>query len=154
MAEFQGVNNTLRNGTPKEFVDAKDEGARIYCSYDEYTLSADLSSADVIRMMKIPAGARIHEVVIQHPDLDTSGGTLDIGWAASDDGGEAADVDGFFANLDVATAADVVLMSQAAAAPAGMFKEFSEEVEVQITIDGDTDATSGTIKLAIYYSQK
>ena len=129
-----------------------EQGGRVRCIYDTYELSADLSAADVINMGGlIPAGARIIDVYLAFDDLDTTGGTLDVGWAASADGGEAADADGFLANADVATAADVFKMSDNLAFGAGQFKKFTEPVQATVTVDGDTDATSGTISLAILY---
>lgn len=150
MATFYGSNATKRdNTTPVQMIEARDGYGKLRVLYDEYTLTADLASADVINMAKIPANARVLDVIVAYTDLDASGGTIDVGWAAGATGAEAADDDGFIANADVATAADVVKMSDNLANGAGQFKVFSEEVQVQVKIDGDTDATSGTIKLAV-----
>jgi hypothetical protein len=100
---------------------------------------------------KLPKGARVLEVWVKSADLDASGGTVDVGWLASDDGVESASVNGFMDALDVATAADVFLMSANAAAPAGMFKKFGAAVQPVITTDGDTDATTGDIEMCIMY---
>jgi hypothetical protein len=153
MATVYGVNaDKILVDNPSQKAGNGEVGGRIRCIYDEYALTADLAAADVIKMGGlIPAGARIMDVVVAFTDLDASGGTLDIGWQASDEGGEAADVDGFLANVDVATAADVVKMTDNLAFGAGQFKKFSEPVQAIVTVDGDTDATSGTVALAIYY---
>lgn len=153
MATFYGVNAKRHLDTvPSEKANNGEIGGRVRVIYDQFALSADLASTDVIEMGGlIPAGARVLDVVLAATDLDASGGTLDVGWKVSADGVEVADPDGFIANADVATAADVFKMSDNLAFGAGQFKKFSSAVQPIVTVDGDTDATSGTIALAIYY---
>lgn len=153
MATVYGNNaDKLLVDVPAQQLDAGDAGGRVRSIYDKYTLTADLASADVIKMgAKIPAGARVIECILKCADLDASGGTLDVGWEASADAVESANTSGFYSNVDVATAADVFLASQNAASPAGIMKKFSSAVQPIITVDGDTDATTGDIELVILY---
>lgn len=153
MASLYGVNATkLLVNNPPELSGKGESGGRMRVIYDTYTLTADTASADVLYMgALIPKGARVMEVMVKSADLDGSGGTLDVGWAASADGVEAVSASGFLANIDVATAADVFMMSENAAAPAGLHKQFTASCQPIITFDGDCDATSGSISIAIWY---
>ena len=152
MATKYGVNATKRdNQAIPQLIGPGEVRGGIDVSYDEYTLTADLASGDVIKMGKLPAGARVHNVVLEFDDLDGSGGTVDVGWEANSV--DSADADGFLANVDV-TSAGLVDMIDDQPTVDGLFKQFSPlggETQISITMDGDTDATTGTIKLAVYY---
>lgn len=152
MATVYSTEYTLINNVPSEKIDCDKMYGKVRLLYASYTLTADLASGDVIKFFRIPKGARVVDMKISLPDLDASGGTVDIGWSkdlknlGSSAGGEDADADGFAADVDVATAAQ--LKGLTVALP-GNFKKFAEEVDFQITTDGDTDATSGTIHAAL-----
>lgn len=121
---------------------------------DVYTFTADLASGDVIFLgAKLPKGARILEASLYFTDLDTTGGTIDVGWQASDDGAEAADTDGLFDGVDVATAADNILATQQSAAQLAKWKTrtFAGDVQIVAVTDGDTDVTSGSIVIDVTY---
>ena len=124
-----------------------EQAGRVRCAYAKYSFSADLAAADVINMFKLPKGARIVDAILKTPDLDASGGTLDVGYDSGLNGDETADPDGLFVDVDVTSAALTRMLVGAAA----HFRELLDEVNVQITIDGDTDATSGDVFLAVFY---
>lgn len=150
-ATVYGTQQTKRlNTVPAKLVSQGYDGGRLRVMSDSYTLTADLASGDVIRVGRIPKGARVIDVRVIFPDLDASGGTLDIGWLAGAGGAEAIDADGFGADLDV-TSAGVYSMFTSQSTRPGMDKVFAEDVEVAITTDGDTDATSGTIRISVIY---
>lgn len=158
MATVYGVEATkIHNTTPSGKADVGTLGGNVRLHYDKYTLTADLSANDIIVMNGLlPKGARVIDAFVKHADLDTTGGTIDFGWAASEElsGGsavEAADDDGWIANADVATAADTIYASINQANAPGIGKKFSAAVQPQIKIEGDTDATSGDIETFIYY---
>jgi hypothetical protein len=152
MATLYGVQTTKRRNTqPAQRVDQGYDGGRVKVMSDKFTLSADLASGDFISMGRLPKGARVIDVRMVFPDLDAAGGTLDVGWQAGASAVEAADADGFLANVDVATAAGSVSMFEDQSTVPGMQKVFAEEVEVGITVDGDTDAAAGTIYLDVHY---
>ena len=71
-------------------------------AYGSYTLTANPTAADIIKLCKVPAGAVVLGGWIRGEDIDTGTEALDIdiGWAAN--GAEAADPDGF-GNLGVWT---------------------------------------------------
>jgi len=147
MATKYGINATKRAVTqPPERPEQGQVKADVLFAYDKYTLSSDLAAADVIKMMKLPEGARIIDAILVCDDLDASGGTLDVGWESN--GSDAADADGMFANVDV-TSASVTRMS--AAVVPGVFQKFAAETQISITVDGDTDATSGDIELGVWF---
>lgn len=151
MATKYGTNATNLAASVPSFAGVGEQGGRVRVIYDKYTLTADLASGDVIYMGgKLPANARVIEVMLKFADLDASGGTLDVGWLASDDAVESQTLEGFISNADC-TSADVILASQNQAAPSGIMKKFSSAVQVVVSTDGDTDATSGDIELAIMY---
>lgn len=121
--------------------------------YFSYTITAAPTAADVIKLGKLPKGAKVKNAVMQFPDLGTAG-VLNLGWAAGAAGLEAADADGLLVAVDVATAADAVSMQtqmEASGANAGFLKEFTEEVEVQIDVATAWTVTAGTIKGYVEY---
>lgn len=156
MATYYGVNaDKLLVDNPPDKATPGEQGGVLRMIRDEFELTADLEGGtDTIRMGgKIPKGARIHDVHLFFDDLDTSGGTMDVGWEAGAGGDEAADVDGFFDGVDVATASDCFKASDQGAALLAKWKgkTFLEEVQPLLSPIGDTDATSGTIILEILY---
>lgn len=149
MATLYGVNaDKILVDNPSQKANVGDQGGRLRVIKDKFSLSADLSAADVILMGGlIPAGAMVHNVVLKYDALGA--GTLDVGWQASAAGGEAADADGF---IDGAAVTNAGGDQMAGTAVDGMFKEFSEAVQAAVTVATDTSATSGDIELAIYYT--
>ena len=151
MATLYGSNATKRDvNVPSDKIPAGEQVGEKHFAYDEYSLvGVVLGAADVIKMMKLPAGARVSEVVLAFPDLGTTG-TCTVGWEASASGAIAADADGFLTTVDLNTAADVVAMSSQANNP-GQYKKFDEEVQISIAMSAATTAVAGTIKLEVEY---
>lgn len=151
MATFYGSNATLRDNTvPSKKIAGMDNGGRIRSMYDSFSLSAALSTGDVINMMKIPAGARVLEVILSSPDLDSStAATLSAGWTATSV--DSAQATGFINTVDVHTAAKVARMTDVAGA-LGLYKQFGAETQVQVQVTAAGNATSGTIQCELIYS--
>lgn len=142
-----GVNATKRDvNVPSKKIAPGEVNGQIKVAYDEFSPAAAITINSVIKMMKLPAGARVIDVLIKTTDLG-SAGVFDVGWEAN--GVEAADADGFFAALDVNTAAINKLMA-ATAAVDGVFKKFSAETQISITVTTATTA-AGKIQLAVFY---
>ncbi len=140
---------------PPAAIPSSDGGGRVRLIYDSYTFAADMADEDIILMgPKIPAGARVIDVMMKFTDLGANTGRLDVGWQASSDAVEAADLDGFMVAVDPGTAADIIKMSDnlTGATAAGMGKKFASAVQTQIRVETDTDAASGTIELFIQYA--
>lgn len=133
---------------PSSKIKGKDIGGDVKRMYFDYTITAAPTNGDVIKLGKLPAGARVHNACLQFPDLGTAG-ILNLGWSAGAKGLEAADADGLLVNVDVNTAADAVSMQiqmEAGGSNAGYLKEFSEEVEIQIDVAAAWTVAAGTIK--------
>ncbi len=128
-----------------------DFNGRTQIAYFEYTVVSAPTNGDVLKLFKLPAGARVLNAVVSHDDLGTAG-VLKLGWAASADAVESADDDGFIVSIDVATAAQIITIHEASgAAVPGLFKKFAAEVDVQLAISTAWTATSGSIKGYIEY---
>lgn len=136
---------------PAERVKVNKRHGRIRAAYDTYTITADVASGDKLYMFKLPKGARILNAVLAFSDLDGSGGTLDVGYEYNADGDSALtdDLDGFLADVDVTSAGTVGMVEQANMA--GFGYELEGVADIVVTFDGDTDATTGTIKLLVEY---
>lgn len=133
---------------PSSKIKGKDLGGDVKRMYFDFDVSAAPIAGDVIKLGKLPKGARVHNACLQFPDLGTAG-ILNLGWAAGAEGLEAADADGLLVNVDVNSAADAVSMQiqmEAGGANAGYLKEFAEEVEIQIDVATAWTAVAGTIK--------
>jgi hypothetical protein len=162
MATLYGVNaDRILVDKPASHPKKGEQGGVVRMIRDEFELSADLvGGTDIILMGGLlPKGAKIVDVHLYADDLDAAGGTLDMGWQASaelDSTGaavEAADVDGLFDELDVATAADCAKATDQAAAQLAkwMEKEFTADVQLVVSPSADTDAVVGTILVNVYY---
>jgi hypothetical protein len=141
---------------PSNKIKRGDQSGEVKHLFFDYQVTAAPANGDVLKLGKLPKGARVVEACLSFPDLGTAG-SLNMGWAASAElivdsvtPVEAADADGFLAAVDVATAADTVLMSSGANL-AGLGKAFDAEVDVQIDIATAWTATSGTIKGYLTY---
>jgi hypothetical protein len=146
MATVYGVNATKRDvNVPADKIAAGEVNGKVMVAYDEYTASGALSNGDVIKLMKIPKGARLLDAVVQADDLGTTG-TGKLGWEAGASAAEAADDDGIIASLDFNTAAARTRMTTAA----GVMKKFTEEVQVSLTLTAATTA-AGSIKVYLMY---
>lgn len=155
MATLDGVNSTLFRNTPSEKIDVTEQHGRVRVLKDQFTLTAELTAADVIRIgARLPIGSMVIGARMQSGQLGGSGtnGELDLGWLASDDGVEAADPNGFLDQIEAGSAAVNAAMEDQATTPAGYLKKFTAEVQVVVTANETTDAGIGdTITVAITY---
>lgn len=152
MTDFHGVNATkLLVNVPSDKAAVGERNGRKRYIYDSFTFDAIIDTTDRLLVgAKIPAGARVTDVKLQHPDMGTTG-DFNIGWLASDDGVEVADADGFGAAVDVNAAAGSYSMFEDQPQAGGMYKKFTREVQPLIVPSEITTATSGTIDIEIEY---
>lgn len=153
MASKYGLEYTnVTQDVPSEKAPVNKWGGNVRCMYDTYALSADLASGDKIYLGKLKKGDRVLDVVIAFSDLDGSGGTVDVGYEynATGESSLTDDLDAFLADVDVTSAGTVGMLEQANMA--GFGYEVEGDADIVATIDGDTDATSGTIKLLVIYA--
>ena len=118
--------------------------------YFDFTIPGTAPIAnDVFKLGRIPKGSRVIDMQIQFPDMG-SAGLVDIGWAASADGVEAANATGFYSALDVNTAAIIASILEVPSA-AGFCKLFDAEVDLELKVNTAWTVTSGTVKGNLQY---
>ena len=147
MAAYYSTNYTKQFvNVPSEKIPAGEQYGVMRVAYDDYTFAADVDEDDTIDFMKIPKGARIIDLHLINTAL--AGGTIDVGWTASDDGVEAADADGLLDGYDPTNAGATSLGFLG-----GRMKKFSAEVTVRVTIKSDSVAatTADSLKIMILY---
>ena len=150
MAELYGNNFKLAYvDVPAKQVGVGEQAGRKRILFDSHLFAANVNAiADVIKIGKLPKGARVLEAVISAPSMGTTG-IFDLGWAASGDGLEAADADGFIVGSDAGGQAVKSLM---AAGRPGLGKKFLSDVDVQLVLTEATDAAlNKTISVWIEY---
>ena len=159
MATFYSTQYANLVAVPAAKVDAPDAAGSVKIMYFDYTITSTTpATSDIIKLGVLPKGARVLDVEISAPDLGTTG-ALNVGWAASGEltsagvAVEAANASGFFAALDVNTAAATQNMSDVAGASvAGYLKKFAASVDVQMAPSTVWTVTSGTIKGFVKYA--
>lgn len=136
---------------PSEKVKVNKHKGKVRVAYDTYSITADTASGDKLYMFKLPKGARILDAALAVTDLDGSGGTLDVGYEynATGDSALTDDLDAILADVDVTSAITVGMIEQANMPAFGY--ETEGVADIVVVFDGDCDATTGTIKLAVYY---
>ncbi len=149
MARQYGAQATKRYSLPQQLSSQGYSGGNLKMLSDSYAWTGALTT-EFIEMGRLPKGARVVDLHVVCPDLDASGGTLDFGWEASEDAVEAASLAGFASNVDVTSAVNYSLRTTGATL-AGFNKLFGAEVKVGITVDGDCDATTGTVYWDLTY---
>jgi hypothetical protein len=145
MATRYGVEESKLQLLPQQRAEQGTRGGRMKALYDSYTSAGALTSGDIIKMGKLPAGARIVGANISHTDHGATG-TAVVGWA--DNGVDGADNDGIFTTLDINTAAAMVDMAEQV--PAGLGQKFSAETDIQIELTANT-TVAGSFKLVVFY---
>lgn len=107
--------------------------------------NADFDAADIIKLVRVPAGTDVHRVTIKTPELDTHGSptlTAKIGFTPID--GSSA-----VSGADTAIAADGAWGQNAETVTTNVFPPYRVEVDSWLTIvigtGAATEAASGTI---------
>jgi hypothetical protein len=147
MATVKSDNFTLIDSVPSSPAGIGEINGRVRSVFASYTFVGEATSGDILKMFKLPKGARVVDWNFQVTDLGGTG-TMNIGWAASADAVEAADADGFHAALDVSGQAS---QSVPAAGIAGLFKKFAAEVDVQIVLPTTASATGDVLSGCVQY---
>jgi hypothetical protein len=149
MANKNMVNYAKAFGTIPSVKVSPEDNNRLHCQYDEFIVSAVIATTDVIYGPKIPAGARLHEVVLSCEDLGTTG-VMQVGHLITS--ADAEDLNAFLDAVDVNAAAITAKMSDEVNI-VGLLKKYEVETQVVITCTTATTVTAGEkIKLAIYYT--
>lgn len=112
----------------------------------KYSLAAALAAADVIQMVKVPAGAIVYDVWVKTPDLDT-GGSPAITFTVGDGG----DPDRYITSTAAGTAAALTRMNAPTAAVATSAYTTDDTIDITIDTGPATGATTGDIYLMCRY---
>jgi hypothetical protein len=119
------------------------------CSFTgEYALPAtnDLDTNDLLKMVPIPNGATVLDVIADIPTGGLDTGTS-ITWTVGDDGDE----DRYITTQTVgqSSAGGIVRMNAAG----GTYKYTADNtIDIKITAGAGTNTTTGTIKLTVIYT--
>lgn len=148
MATLYGIESAKRKQGIPQLMAQGVAGGGVKVAYDKYTAAGAMILNDVVKMGKLPAGARVVGYWLKSDDLGTVG-ALDLGWAASSDGVEAAQAQGFLGAVDVKTAA-VTADHATQADKLGLGKVFASEVDIQVKVQTATDA-AGSFEICVMY---
>jgi len=132
---------------PKSQIPTGDLNGRVRHMFFDHTLSGALATSDVLKLGKIPKGARVIQAELFVEDMADTG-IVNLGWAVGATAVEAADVDGFIPALD---AGDGNAFGRMGVTSAGFCKEFAEEVDLQIIATEISVSTATTLKGFIAY---
>ena len=143
MANLYGSNYTLAYvNVPSEKIEPGEQVGKVKVAYDEYDLDGlgvVIAANDLIYLMKIPAGARVLEAIIDSPSLGTTG-IVQLGTAADPDRYiAAADAGGQAVREKMPLGAD------------GAFEELTEETQLILKCTEITTEITGIIKVAVFY---
>lgn len=146
MATKYGVNHTLKYiNVPSGKVPAKEETGKVRLAYDSFVFDAELAVNDVIKLMKLPKGAKVVDAIVKAPSLGATG-IFDLGYEAN--GVDAADANAFVSSADFGGAPAAKRM----ATEDGVFKELGAESQVILTCTELTAAAATKkIEVAVFY---
>lgn len=118
--------------------------SQLLTRYASYSLTAALAAADVVEMIRVPAGAIIYSVLLKVTDLDTNGTptiTLTVG--------DGADTDRLVTSSTIGQAGG----STTTLASTGLLYTYTAEDTIDITVGTGpaTGATTGTLELVVQY---
>lgn len=141
MATVYGNNYQLAYvDVPAKQVGVGEQAGRKRILFDSHTFAAAVNAiGDIVKIGKLPKGARVLEAVVYSDSLGTTG-ILDFGWAASASGAIVADPNGFISGAD---AGGQAVLSKMIASSAGLGKKFDEEVEIQLVFTEASDGAAG-----------
>lgn len=111
-----------------------------------FALTAALALNDVVRMVKVPRGATVLDVVLATTDLDTGSPAIVL------DVGDGDDADRFVDGATIGQGGGVARMNN----PAGARHAYAADdtVDVLVATAPGTGATSGTITLSVLYTME
>jgi len=133
---------------PNSKLNPEDFNGRVRRAYAEITLGAELTSGDIVKMIKLPANASIIDATFNAPAATS--GNLDIGVTDADESGLNASAEALFADQDISSAITQVKLAWTAA---GHNLKINKEMDVQILAEGanTVGATGDVWKLEILY---
>ncbi len=150
MATLYGANyDGQYNDRPEEKIPKGEQASKVLVAYDEYDLNgAIVAASDVIKVFKLPKGAKIVDAYINSPSMGATG-IFDLGWESN--GVDAADQNGLVDQADAGGQAVTKSMKDTAGGTAGLWKELGAETQCVITCTELTVATTGVVKCWVEY---
>lgn len=129
-------------GTKAQTTAPTREGNGLISVTSTYALAAALVVNDVIQMVKVPKYARVVEIILSTPDLDT-------GTAITLDVGDGDDTDRYIVSSTVGQAGGVVRLGTNGGN--GYQYTAADTIDILVSTGPTTGATSGTITLTVIY---
>lgn len=149
MAVLNGDNYSNEIASPQAKIENGAVSGKVMNLRESYTISAALADGDLIYGPKLPKGAVVIDAKLEVDATLGTGGILDLGHLAGDDGLEAEDLNAFVSGVD---AGGQAALGRAAAGAAGLYKQFSESVRIVADCTEASSATSGvTISFDVSY---
>lgn len=150
MADLSGVNYAKENASPKAKIENGEVFGSVHYLREEYALAgAVLAISDTISGPMLPKGARVIDAAVKVSGSLGTGGILDLGHLASDDGLEAADPNAFVLQADAGGAA---VLAKATIGSLGLDKKFTAAVRTQAIVTEASSVTTGvTVSFWIAY---
>lgn len=134
--------------SPSARIHQGDWGGKVRYMEDSITLDADAADGDIVKVGRLPAGAKVIAARVFGADLGGTG-TLKLGNSVSVDGSasDAADDDSFIKAADSSGQAfDVADGASAAMRGAAIqLVRFTKEVDVELKFNGVTSGATGVI---------
>lgn len=114
-----------------------------------YAIGAALVINDVIRMVKVPAGATILEVILSSDDVDSAGPSVVYG--VGDSGSTTRFISACLAGQ---VASNLVVCRTNTIAGVGYLEAAEEFISVNVTTAPATSTTTGTLNLNVLYTMQ
>jgi hypothetical protein len=115
----------------------------------DITFAAELGVSDVIKIAKLPKGARVLDARVVAP-VDAASGIYNIGWEANGD--IIADPDGLFVGASECDFGAAALNAKLLGTSPGFGKKFEAETVISATVtEVSTDATGKVHQFVLFY---
>lgn len=149
MAILNGDNYAKEIASPQTKIENGGVFGKVHNLRESYTIEAALADGDLIYGPLLPKGAVVIDAKLHVSATLGTGGILDLGHLAGDNGDESEDLNAFISGVD---AGGQAALGRMAAGAAGLYKQFSEAVRVVADCTEASSATSGvTITFDVSY---
>lgn len=154
---LKGTNRTFRKASPPSKIPGGEERGKFHVYYDDFVYATNSVIGDIITMMTLPKGFKVHGAQMLSTADQGSVGTMSLGNAVSSDALEAASAtslinQGVYTGTggNCLTAAGGVAGAGVAPGPM-LLRTLLADVDVQVKIDAASDAGTGfTIKVSVW----
>ena len=151
MATLNGSNYAKGQASPPTKIENGEQFGKVHYLREEYDLDdlgVVLALNDLINGPTLPKGARVLDAGVKISASLGTGGILDFGHIASDDGVEAADQDAFVQQAD---AGGQAVLAKMAIGSAALDKKFSAAVQTQLKVTEASTNITGIVSCWIEY---